>query len=261
LALSSALSERVRALGRAERSTAFVTLLAAFKALLHGYSGQTDVVVGSPVACRTRTELEDLIGYFVNVLPFRTDLGGDPTLRELIGRVDASVAEVHAHQELPFAKLVEELRPPRTGGGNPIYQVEFTLLSYEHAPAVYNYGFRSAVSVAHEIAGGLVLTPLEVESGVSKFDLVVLLWDVPAGISGTFEYDAERFDAATIAELAARFQRLLEIAVERPDLHLGELGQRLAPAPRASAVARAAGPGQARRRRVASEGPAEGGHG
>jgi hypothetical protein len=262
-ALPGELSERVRALGRGAGSTPFVTLLAAFKALLHAHSGQTDVVVGSPVACRTRTELEELIGYFVNVLPLRTDLGGDPTLRELIGRVDASVAEVRAHQELPFAKLVEELRPARAPGANPIYQVEFTLLSYEHAPAVYNYGFRSAVRVAHEIAGGLVLTPLEVESGVSKFDLVVLLWDVPAGISGTFEYDADRFEAATIAELAARFQRLLELFVERPDLRLSQLAERLgtASAARAGAPsARPAGPGQVRRRRVASEGAAEGGH-
>jgi hypothetical protein len=266
-ALPAELSERVRALGRAEGCTPFVTLLAVFKALLHAHSGQTDVVIGSPVACRSRSELEELIGYFVNVLPFRTDLGGDPTLRELIRRVDASVAQVHAHQELPFAKLVEELRPARQPGANPIYQVEFTLLSYEHAPAVYNYGFRSAVKVAHELAGGLELSPLEVESGVAKFDLVVLLWDVPAGISGTFEYDADRFDEATVVELARRYQRLLEIYVQRPELSLSgaraglglPAGSRAEPAarPARSAVA----PAQARRRRVAGEGPSEEAHG
>lgn len=265
-ALTAELSDRVRGLGREAGATPFVTLLAAFKSMFHTYSGQEDVVVGSPVACRTKTELEDLIGYFVNVLPFRTDLSGNPTFRELMGRVDASVEDVHAHQEIPFGKLVEELKPPREGRANPVYQVEFTLLNYEHAPAVYNYGFRSAVEVSLEIAGGLKLSPMEVESGVSKFDLVVLLWDVPSGISGTFEYDADLFDAATVAELASRFQGVLEHLVEHPEERLDGLRARFGASAAktnqgpAAGKRRSIGPGRARRRRVASEGNKEGGH-
>ena len=262
-ALTAQLSDRVRALGREVGATPFVTLLAAFKSLLHTWSGQEDIVIGSPVACRTKSELEELIGYFVNVLPFRTDLSGDPTFRELVGRVDASVEQVHGHQEIPFGKLVEELKPVREGAANPIYQVEFTLLSYEHAPAVYNYGFKSAVEVSLEIAGGLRLSPMEVESGVSKFDLVVLLWDVPSGISGTFEYDADLFDAATVAELAARFERMLEYLAGHPEVRLSELRERFG-APleagdqakagkQGAAKRRSIGPGRARRRRVANE--------
>ena len=253
-ALTAELSDRLRALGREVGSTPFVTLLSAFEVLLHTYSGQEDVVLGSPVACRNRTELEDLIGYFVNVLPFRTDLSGNPSFRELMGRVDVSVEQVHRHQDIPFGKLVEELKPPREAGVNPVYQVEFTLLTYEHAPAVYNYGFRSAVDVSLEL-GDLRLSPMDVESGVSKFDLVILLWDVASGIRGTFEYDRDLFDPATIERMAQRFEQLLARLVERPDERLADLRRSFGrPAPRARA-GRASGPRRARRRAV---GPLEG---
>jgi len=222
-AVSTDLSDRLRALARQAEVTPFVALLSAFDVLLHSYSGQDDVVVGSPVACRTRSELEGLIGYFVNVLPFRVDLTGNPSFRELMERVDGTVEAVHANQDLPFGKLVEELQPPRRGG-NPVYQVEFTLLSPEHAPAVYGYGFRSAVDEVMQL-GDLTLSPLTVESGVSKFDLVVLLWDAPVGIQGTFEYDADLFEPTTIRRMAERFQDLLAAVCEQPDERVGALAE------------------------------------
>lgn len=222
--LTKDLSDRLRALSREAEVTAFVTLLAGFEACLHTYSGQSDMVIGSPVACRNKSELEGLIGYFVNVLPFRTELGGNPSFRELLDRVNVSVEEVHANQDVPFGKLVEELKPRRTPGANPVYQVELTLLTQEHAPAIYGYGFRSAVEESLEIAG-LRFSPLRVESGVSKFDIVVLAWDVPAGICGTFEYNADLFDARTIELLSERFSAVLERLVDHPDTRLATLGE------------------------------------
>jgi len=222
--LGQDLSDRLRELGREAEVTAFVVLLAGFEACLHTLSGQRDLVVGSPVACRNKSELENLIGYFVNVLPFRTDLGGNPSFRELLDRVNVSVEEVHAHQDVPFGKLVEELKPRRTPGANPVYQVELTLLTQEHAPAIYGYGFRSAVEESLEIAG-LRFSPVRVESGVAKFDIVVLAWDVPGGICGTFEYNADLFDAETIERLAGRFQEVLARLVAEPETRLAALAE------------------------------------
>ena len=227
-AMTPELTERWHAFSKQVGTTSFVALLAAFKVLLFTYSGQEDIVVGSPVANRNRSELEPLIGYFVNVLPFRTDLGGNPTFRELIERVRESVDGVHAHQEMPFSKLVEDLKPPRTPGANPIYQVEFTLLAPEHAPPVFGYGFRSPVEEVHRM-GSVSLLPMEVESGVSKFDLVVLLWDAPVGICGTFEYNPDLFDVATIEALSARFKDLVERLMAAPDSRLASWKQEFAP--------------------------------
>lgn len=256
---SPELSERLRALSREAEVTAFVVLLAGFEACLHTYSGQTDLVVGSPVACRNKSELEGLIGYFVNVLPFRTDLGGNPSFRELLDRVNMSVEDVHAHQDVPFGKLVEELKPRRTPGANPVYQVELTLLTQEHAPAIYGYGFRSAVEESLEIAG-LRFSPLRVESGVSKFDIVVLGWDVPSGICGTFEYNADLFDAATIEALADRFVAVCERLVRAPDTRLASLTEQFprhvpaAPKP----TRRPVKIGRTKRRAVRGQDPAPG---
>jgi non-ribosomal peptide synthetase component F len=152
---------------------------------------------------------------------------------------------------------VEELKPPREPGANPVYQVEFTLLTYEHAPAVYNYGFRSAVDVSLDLAD-LSLSPMDVESGVSKFDLVILLWDVPGGIRGTFEYDEELFDAATIHGMAARFEALLAYLVDQPDERLARLAERTgAPRKRPLTGPGRGGPRRARRRALGGPTPKE----
>ncbi len=222
LTLSESLTNNLRTLSKAEDVTLFVTLLTAFNVLLHSYSQQEDIIVGSPIANRNKSELEGLIGYFVNVLPFRCDLSGNPSFQELLRRVNIVAQEVYKHQELPFGKIVEAVQPERSASRNPVYQVMFTLLNPEHAPAIYGYGFRSSVKQTHKLAE-LEFTPMEVESGVTKFDLVVLLWDVPEGISGTFEYNADLFDSETIARLAANFEQLLNVFTSRPEVKLDEI--------------------------------------
>ncbi len=228
--LSDSMSIALRMLTKREDSTLFELLLAAFNILLHHYSGQKDIIVGSPVANRNRKELEPLIGYFVNMLPLRMDLSGNPGFSQLLERVHKVTMEAHEHQDLPFAKLVEELGLARDMSRNPVFQAEFILLTEEHAPPVYGYGFRSPIQEARHLAG-LTLTPIDVESGVSKFDLVVLLWDMPDGISGTFEYKADLFDAETIQHMMKNFELLLSIIVAHPEIHLDTFKDKLA-APR-----------------------------
>ena len=127
------LAEAIRVLGQREGATLFMTLLAAFEVLLLRHSGQEDIVVGSPVAGRNRSDIEGLIGFFVNTLVLRTDLSGDPTFRELLGRVREVAIDAYAHQDLPFEKLVEELQPERDLSRTPVFQVFFHMLDLDAA--------------------------------------------------------------------------------------------------------------------------------
>ncbi len=215
------LTARIRSFSRRHGVTVFETLLAGFAALLHGYSAQEDVVVGSPVANRTRIELESLIGYFVNVLPFRIDLRGDPTFPELVERVQRVSQGVHAHQEMAFSRIVELVNPPRDPSRNPIYQVEFTLLEPGKTPSVYGYGFRTIAQQSLAL-GPVALSPFPVESGVSKFDLTMLLWNLRDEIQGTIEYSTDLFESRTIQSMAKRFVSLLERALSGTGFRVGD---------------------------------------
>ncbi len=222
ITLSKSLSEALRMLARREDFTLFETLLSAFKILLSFYSGQEDIIVGSPVANRNKKEIEDLIGYFVNMLPLRTKLSGNLTFKELLNRVHKTTETAYAHADVPFGKIVEHLRLPRDPSRNPIFQVEFILLSYDHAPAIYGYGFRSPIKRSLKVSD-LTLIPVEVESGVAKFDLVVLLWDLPEGISGTFEYNADLYEESTIKQMIQLYKILLNHIILQPDIRLKSL--------------------------------------
>jgi amino acid adenylation domain-containing protein len=186
-----------------------MTLLAAFQVLLARYTGQEDIVVGSPIAGRTRTELEDLIGFFVNTLLLRTDLAGDPTFRELLGRVREVTLDAHAHQDVPFERLVEELQPQRDLSRNPLFQVMFVL---QNAPR------------RTEECAGLTLEEVRgVDTGTAKLDLTLYLEETEQGLAGECEYSMDLFDAGTIARLIEHFQTLLAGIVADPDQHLSQL--------------------------------------
>jgi amino acid adenylation domain-containing protein len=195
-------------LARREGATLFMVLLAAFEALLARHSGQDDIVVGAPVAGRSREALEGLVGSFANTLVLRTDLSGDPTFRELVGRVREVVLEAFDHQEVPFEKLVEELRPARNFGVNPLFQVMFVL---QNAP-------QTPVAVPK-----VQTAPVEFDPGTARLDLTVFLTETAQGILTTFEYNTDLFDRETIVRLEGRFRTLLRAAAEAPQRTLSEL--------------------------------------
>ncbi len=206
--LPQPLSDALKALSRQEGVTLFMTLLAAFQTLLHRYSSQEDICVGTPIANRTRAEIEGLIGFFVNTLVMRVDLSGDLTFRELLKRVREVALEAYAHQDLPFEMLVEALQPRRNLSHTPLFQVMFVL---DNAP-------RQPITLP-----GLTLSPLEVESGKATFDLTLSLADGPHGLSGYCEYNTDLFDAATAERMLGHYQTLLEGIVADADQSLSTL--------------------------------------
>jgi acyl-CoA synthetase (AMP-forming)/AMP-acid ligase II len=208
VSLSRPLADSVRTLSRQEETTLFMTLLAAFQTLLSTYAGQDDVCVGSPIAGRTRTETEDLIGFFANTLVLRTQLSGDPDFRELLRRVRETALGAYAHQDLPFEKVVEAVRPPRDPSRNPIFQANFRV---QNAPP------------AHLQLPGLACSPLEIDPGIARFDLALDLWVTPDGLGGYLEYSTDLFARATIVQLAADFEKLLGALVAQPETPLSRL--------------------------------------
>ncbi len=198
----------LRRLGRAEGSTPFMTLLAAFQLLLARYAGQKDVVVGTPIAGRTHRELEGLVGFFVNALAVRTDLSGDPAFRELLRRTREATLGAFAHQEVPFERLVEELHPERSLSHSPIFQAMFTLHGDEGA----SLRLPGAETVVEEVW-----------SGRAKYDVSVALRDGGGALAGVFGYDAALFERATAERMAAHFVALLGAAAAAPGERLSAL--------------------------------------
>jgi amino acid adenylation domain-containing protein len=206
---SRQLTDGLTALSQEEGSTLFMTLLAGFQLLLSRYSGQEDIIVGSPIANRTRSELEHLIGFFVNSLALRTDLSGDPSFRELLRRVRGVALGAYAHQDLPFERLVEELQPDRIQDRNPFFQVMFAL---QNAP-------RSALRLP-----GIELRSLPRSTATSKFDLTLHMHQASQGLTARLEYNTDLFEPGTIARMLGHLERLLEEAVANPDSRLSTIG-------------------------------------
>ncbi len=206
--LAAELSRGVAALGRARGATPFMVLLAAFAALLSRFSGQDDLVVGTPVANRNRTPIEGLIGFFVNTLALRVKLPADASFDEHLGRVREVALGGYAHQDVPFEKLILELQPQRSLAHSALFQA---MLSVQNAP------------VGRLELPRLSLAPVPVELGRAKFDLSLDLAEVPAGLATLWEYDADLFDRATIGRLAGAFELLLAAAVREPRLPLARL--------------------------------------
>ena len=196
------------ALSRAQGVTLFITLLAGFKALLARLGGQQDLIVGTAIAGRNRVETEGLIGFFINMLPLRTDLSGNPTFLEILARVREAAVGAYAHQDLPFEKLVEELQPERDCEIAPLVRVAFGL---QNVPS-------------YELAlPGVRLATIPVESDAARFDLTVWMWEDGTRLAANWTYSTDLFEPATIANLHAGFAALLAHAVSAPQTRLNEL--------------------------------------
>ena len=196
------LASALGALARSERSTLYMVLLAALSLLLGRLTGQDDIAVGSPVAGRERREIEPLIGFFVNTLVMRTSLHGAPTFRELLRRVRDVALGAYAHQELPFDLVVDALKVERDLSTTPLFQVMFAL---QNAPL-------GALRL-----GDLEVEGFEVDPGVATYDLTLTLTEGPEGLSGTWEYASDIFDAATVERIARCYLSLLESVAAKPD--------------------------------------------
>ncbi len=207
--LSESLSRAVKALCQTEGATLFMTLLAAFQVLLHRYTGQEDINVGTPIANRNRAEIEGLIGFFVNTLVMRGNLTGEPSFRELLKRVRATALGAYAHQDLPFEMTVDALQPKRDMSHSPLFQVMLVL--------------QSSQMRAQQISSNLTLSPIEAHSGTAKFDLTLFMVEEAERLSGAFEYNTDLFDAATITRMIGHFQTLLEGIAANPDQSISTL--------------------------------------
>lgn len=219
LLLSSTLTASLEALSKQAGVTLFMTLLAAFQTLLYRYTGQDDIAVGSPIANRNRSELESLIGFFVNSLVLRVNVADNPTFRELLERVKEVTLAAYEHQDLPFEKLVEELHPERDLSRNPLFQVVFALQNAPMQPL--------------ELPG-LKLQPLKFDVTTTRFDLELHLWQSGYGLSGLWEeelegvsgfiaYNTDLFDAEMIARFTTHFQNLLAGIIANPDTRIADL--------------------------------------
>jgi amino acid adenylation domain-containing protein len=206
--LPAELTGRLEALARAEGASLYMVLLAAFQLLLGRYAASEDVVVGSPVAGRTRPETEGLIGFFVNTVVLRTALGGNPSFRALLGRVRTGTLEAYEHQELPFEALVAELRQERSPGHSPVFQVMVALHNADGSGGPLP---------------GLTVEPVETEVGTAMFDLTLLLAPHAGGVGGTLVYASDLWERASIERMAGRFRRVLEQVAEDADRRIGEL--------------------------------------
>ena len=206
--LDESLTGALKSLSRQQGSTLFMTLLSAFNVLLRRYTGQEDILVGTPIANRNHIDTERLIGLFVNTLVIRADLSGNPGFSELLGRIRESALGAYVHQELPFEKLVERLKPERSLSHTPLFQVMFA--------------FQNA-SIQELELPDLILTPLEVNSGSAKFDLMLMVEESGQELKASIEYNTDLFDSRSISRLASHFRTLLGSIVSDPHQPISSL--------------------------------------
>ncbi len=199
--------EGLKSLSRREGCTLFMTLLAAYGVLLHRYSDQDEVIIGTPIAGRTRVETEELIGLFVNTLPIRVDCGGRPTFQELLKRVRARALGAYEHQEVPFEKIVEEVQPERSLSRTPVFQTLFVLQNTP-APAMNVTGVRA--------------TKEEIDTGTAKFDLTMSITETGDQGEGLLEYDTDLFEHATVVRMARHYGMLLDEVLESAGRRISE---------------------------------------
>lgn len=199
---------KLKTIARSERATLFMTLLTAFQSLLSCLTNEKDIVVGSPVAGRSRPECEPLIGYFVNTLVLRGDFSGDPTFAESVRSTRETALGAFANQDVPFEKLVEDLNPVRTVAYNPLFQVWFVLQD---------------AFIERQELHGVGMQSVTVENTVTRHDLQLSLWETDNGLAGAFTYSTALFEADTIACIAEQFKMLASAVAEQPDIRLSAL--------------------------------------
>ena len=206
--LNGELTQKLQALSQGEGATLYMTLLAAWATLLYRYSTQEDIAIGSPIANRTRQEIEPLIGFFANIIVLRNDLSGNPSFLELLARVRSCAMEAYANQDVSCEQLVEVLKPERSLSHSPLFQVMFV---FQQAP------------IQKQKFASLTLTPLSLKSAIAKFDLTLLMEETGSGIEAKLEYNSDLFDQPTIVRMVGHFQTLLEGIVANPQAQVSKL--------------------------------------
>lgn len=212
VAIPNQLSVETEALSRREGVTLFMTLLTAFGATLHYQSRQNDILIGTAIANRQQLEVEKLIGFFLNTLVLRLNFAADPSFRDLLRRARETTLGAFAHQDLPFEKLVEKLRPERSLHHNPFFQVGFTL---DHVP------------VRETSPTDLTMTPIEADKGMVQFDLVLHLVSSRDGVVGTLQYKTGLFEEDTMKRFREQFETVLRLGVARPEVKMREIAAQL----------------------------------
>ena len=207
--LAPELTQRLKALSQQRGATMFMLLLAAFETLLHRYSNQDDFVVGTTIANRERSEIEPLIGFFVNMLALRTDCSGNPKFVDLLEQVRETTLKAYMHQGVPFEKLIQELRPKRNTGYLPLFQ---TVFSFHNQPTLMEMDLT-----------GLTLSPHERDLTTSQVDLLLDMREDSEQVTGGFQYNPDLFDRTTILRMADHFRNLLEAITAEPEQRLSDL--------------------------------------
>jgi amino acid adenylation domain-containing protein len=206
--LPSTISEKIKALSKNEESTYFMIFLAVFKVLLFRYSGQTDIIVGTPVANRNHIEMEKIVGFFINMLALRSDMSGNPSFKDFLSRIKEISIDAFANQDLPFEQLVDILQPSRDMSIHPVYQVMF---------AFHNFSF-PPVNLSE-----ITLKNTMIDRGASQLDLWLSLWEEEDGFKGIIEYSEELFDKSTVSQMIRNYLTLLQSIVDNPQERIESL--------------------------------------
>jgi amino acid adenylation domain-containing protein len=206
--LNQDLTQKLQSLSAESGTTLFMTMLAAFVTLLYRYSGQSDILVGTPIANRNRNEIESLIGFFVNTLVLRSNFENNPSFESLLAQVRETTLQAYEHQDVPFEQVVEALQPQRSLSHSPLFQVMFVLQN---------------VPMTEFELPGVTLTQLDGDSTIAKFDLTLSMSETDQGLVGSWEYNTDLFEGSTIERMATHFQNLLSAIVENPATTVGEL--------------------------------------
>lgn len=220
--LTEELTGQLKTLAGLEKSTLYITLLAAFQVLLYRYTSQEDILIGSPTSGRSKREFSEIVGYFVNLVVLRANLSGNPTFKTFLSQVRHTVLSAIAHQDYPFALLVERLQPNRDPSRSPIFQVSFALQKPQRVGDVVELFVPSETGFPLDL-GGLSLTPFEMAQQEGQFDLTLEMVEARESLFGVFKYNIDLFDAATIARMAEHFKTLLMGIVANPSQKLSDL--------------------------------------